>query len=86
MACAPSTKEAYTTMNNILVEVDYKKYQWEVCGDFKLIAVLLGLQASYTKYSHFLCGWDSRYRGTHYSVKHWPYRQSFNTWNKKCNT
>jgi len=30
-------------MNDILVEVAYKKYQWEVCGDFKVIAVLLGL-------------------------------------------
>ena len=30
-------------MNNILAEVDYKKYQWEVCGDFKVTAVLLGL-------------------------------------------
>jgi len=28
-------------MNNILVEVDYKKYQWEVCGDFKVMTILL---------------------------------------------
>jgi len=27
VAYAPSTKETHTTMNNILVEVDYKKYQ-----------------------------------------------------------
>ena len=52
---APSTKEMYTTMNNILVKVDYKKYQWEVHGDFKVIAVLLGLQPGYTKYSCFSC-------------------------------
>jgi hypothetical protein len=38
-------------MNDIPVEVDYKKYQWEVCGDFKVIAVLLGLHAGYIKYS-----------------------------------
>jgi hypothetical protein len=59
-------------MNNILVEADYMKYQWEVYGDFKLIAILLG----YTKYSCFLCEWDSRSRGTHYSRKHWPQGQS----------
>ena len=76
---APSTKETYTTMNNILVEVDYKKYQWEVCGDFQVIAVLLGLQAGYTKYSCFLCEWDTCARGTHCSRKHWP-------WNEKCYT
>ena len=34
---APSTKETYTTMKNILVEVDYKKYQWEFCGDFNTL-------------------------------------------------
>jgi len=55
VAYAPSTEETYTTMNNILVEVDYKKYQQEVCADFKVITVLLGLQADYTKYSCFLC-------------------------------
>jgi len=41
-------------MKNILLEVDCKKYQLEVCGDFKVIAVLLGLQAAYTKYSFFV--------------------------------
>ena len=44
-------------MNNIMVEVDYK-YQWEVCGDFKVIAVL-GLQALNMKYSCFLCEWEA---------------------------
>jgi len=75
VASASSTKEMYTTMNNILVEVDYK-YHWEVCGDFKVSTILLGLQADYTKYSCFLCEWDSRCRGNHYSRKHWPQRQS----------
>ena len=41
VAHAPSTKEMYTTMKNILVEVDYNKYQWEVRGDFKVIAVFI---------------------------------------------
>jgi len=76
VAYAPSTKETYTTMNNTLVEVDYKKYQWEVCGDFKVTAILLGLQAGYTKYSCFLREWDGHARGTHYSRKHWPHKQS----------
>jgi len=55
VAYAPSTKQTYTTMNNILVEANYKKYQWEFGGDLKVIAILLGLQAGYTKYSCFLC-------------------------------
>jgi hypothetical protein len=39
VAYATSTKEKYTTMKDILVEADYKKYQWEVCDDLKVIAV-----------------------------------------------
>ena len=76
VAYVPNTKEEYTTMNNILIDVHYKKYQWEFGGDLKVIAVLLGLQAGYTKYSCFLCEWDNRARVTHYSRKHWPHRQS----------
>jgi hypothetical protein len=60
VAYAPSTKETYTIMKNFLLEVDYKMYQWEFCGDFKVITVLLGLQAGHTKYSCFLSEWDSR--------------------------
>ena len=45
----------FTTMSNILVKVDYKKYQWEVHCAFNVIAVLLGLQTGYTKYSCFSC-------------------------------
>jgi len=76
VAYAPSIKETYTAMNNILVEVHYKKYQLEFGDDFKVIVVLLGLQAGYTKYSFFLREWDSRAKDTHYSRKHWPHRQS----------
>ena len=86
VACAPSTKETYTTMNNILVEPDYKKYRWEVCGDFKVVAALLGLQAGYTKYSCFLCEGNSCARGTHYSRQQWPAQTIINTWNEKCYT
>ena len=43
---------------------------------YKVIAILLGLQAVYNKYSCFLCEWESRPRGTHYCRKHWPHRQS----------
>jgi hypothetical protein len=66
VAYVPSTKEIYTTMNNILIEVDYKTFQWEFCGDFKVIVVLLEIQAGYTKYSYFLCECDSRAKGNIY--------------------
>jgi len=39
---APNPKETYTSTNNFVAKVAYKKYQWDICGDFKVIAVLLG--------------------------------------------
>jgi hypothetical protein len=29
--------------------IQYEKYSWYVCGDLKVIALLLGLQLGYTK-------------------------------------
>ena len=35
--------------------IQYNDHNWDVCGDFKMIAFLLGLQGGYTKHSCFLC-------------------------------
>ena len=39
-----------------------------------MISFLLGLQGGYTKYSCFLCLWDSRADDDHYKKIHWPPR------------
>ena len=38
----------------------------QLCRDFKVIAILLGLQPGYTKYCCFLSEWDSRAKHEHY--------------------
>ena len=59
----------------ILLElIQYNNHIWDVCGDFKMIAFLLGLQGGYTKHSCFLCLWNSRANEQHYLVKNWPAR------------
>jgi hypothetical protein len=40
-------------MKLILNCVNYKKYQWQLCGDLKVVAVLLGLQQGYTTFYSF---------------------------------
>ena len=68
-------KESYENM--ILMEaINYDKYKWQICGDLKVIALLLGLQQGFTKYCCFICDWDSRARPLHYSRKDWPARKS----------
>jgi hypothetical protein len=47
-----------------------------ICGDVKVLCMLLGQQAGYTKYQCFLCEWDSRVKSQHWEQKHWTPRTS----------
>jgi len=40
-----------------------------------MLAFLLDLQGGYTKYTCFLCLWNSRADGEHYEKIHWTPRQ-----------
>ncbi|GBN37965.1 hypothetical protein AVEN_223736-1 [Araneus ventricosus] len=44
----------------MLSSIEYSKHSWHICADLKVIAVLVGLQASYTKFFCFLCQWDRK--------------------------
>ncbi|GBN97066.1 hypothetical protein AVEN_79054-1 [Araneus ventricosus] len=68
-------KQTNETLKNMLFSIEYSKNSWHICADLKVIAVLIGLQAGYTKFCCFLCQWDSRDRKKHYIKKVWPKRQ-----------
>lgn len=70
-------KESYENMKILLHEIDYSHHNWSICADFKVIAILIGLQLGYTKYCCFLCEWDSRAKHEHYIKKHWPERKQY---------
>jgi len=61
--------ESYENMQHLLQYINNEQYYWQLCGDFKVIAILLGFQPGYTKYCCFLCEWDSRARHEHYLKK-----------------
>jgi len=69
-------KELYENMKILLEAINYDKFKRQICGDLKVIALLLGLQQGFTKYCCFICEWDSRARSLHYSRKDWPARKS----------
>lgn len=69
-------KESYETMKFLLEKIKYDEHIWKICGDLKVVALLLGLQLGYTKFCCFLCEWDSRDRKNHYVKKNWRERQS----------
>ena len=54
--------------------MQYNVHKWHVCTNFKVIAMIIGLQPGYTKFCCFLCLWDSQARMKHYVCKHWAAR------------
>ncbi|GBP82675.1 hypothetical protein EVAR_60236_1 [Eumeta japonica] len=74
---AVNCKESYETMRTLINLIKYKEHKWKVCGDLKVIGMLVGLQGGYTKYCCFLCLWDSRAKQHHYVRKEWPVRNEY---------
>ena len=77
-------KEAYDNMKQLLRCIKYNQHEWQMCGDLKVVALVLGLQSGYTKYCCFLCEWDSRARDSHYINRVSPLRQSLEPGKKVC--
>jgi len=63
-------------MKILMEAINYDKFKWQIYGDLKVIALLLGLQQGFTKYCRFICEWDSSARSLHHSRKYWPARKS----------
>ena len=63
-------------MELLLEAIKYSEYQWILCGDLKVIGLLMGMQAGFTKY-YFLCLCDSRAVSQHYKQKDWGSRNAF---------
>ncbi|GBM80540.1 hypothetical protein AVEN_12470-1 [Araneus ventricosus] len=55
-------------------KINYQEHHWMVCGEFKMLTMLLGQQAGYIKYPCFLCLWDSRDRYLHWTKIDWSLR------------
>lgn len=68
--------EEYNNLDFVLSKIQYSKHTWKLCGDLKIMTILLGQQSGFTKYPCFICEWDSRARDQHYIRKDWPLRQN----------
>jgi hypothetical protein len=80
-ACIPvghsvNLKERYENLALILNKIKYADQGWTICGDVKVISMLLGQQGGYTKFPRFICEWDIRDKTQHWVKKEWPKRQN----------
>lgn len=77
LAHAIGMKESHESMKTLLELIKYDEHNWYICGDLKVIGLLMGLQSGFTKYCCFLCLWDSRDTENHYKQKHWKARDGY---------
>ncbi|XP_061420717.1 uncharacterized protein LOC133350399 [Lethenteron reissneri] len=70
-------KEDYNSIKTLMHALKYDEYGWEVIGDFKMVAFLMGLQGDFTKFPCYLCLWYSRDTKAHYYRRDWPQRTEF---------
>lgn len=77
IAYSKKMKETYENMDTVLRKIRYTEHNWLIVSDLKVVTQLMGMQAGYTKYSCFLCYWDSRARNEHYTKETWPRRITY---------
>jgi hypothetical protein len=53
LAYSVTMRENYQNIKEILQCIQYANHKWAVCADFKVIAIVTGLQLGYTKYCCF---------------------------------
>lgn len=82
MAHSTQLKESYENGKYVLEKIRYDGHRWQVCGDLKILSIILGLQSGYTKYPSFLCLWDSTARAQNYVRKDWEAREGLEPGNK----
>mgnify|MGYP000052932960 CR=1 FL=1 len=70
-------KETFENMKVVLTSIRYEEHKWLICGDFKVMGMLLGQQTGYKKMPCFLCEWDSGAKQKHWRVSVWPERRNF---------
>ena len=52
-------KETHNSMDHLLSAANYQEYKWLICGDLKVVGLVLGFQVGYTNHPCFLYLWDT---------------------------
>lgn len=69
-------KETYASMKLIFEKIKYEEHKWDVSGDLKVVALIMGLQLGRTRNSCFICTWISTAKIDHYHAT-WEKRSEY---------
>lgn len=69
-------KETHHSMKLIFEKVRYNEHNWDVSGDLKVVALIMGFQLGRTRNSCFICTWVSTAKIQHYDAT-WEKRTSY---------
>lgn len=69
-------KETYASMKLIFDKIKYNEHGWDVSGDLKVVALIMGLQLGRTRNSCFICTWISTAKIDHYHAT-WEHRSEY---------
>ena len=69
--CVNSSESFCSICGEFVVKKQHRNITDFVCGDLKVISIILGQQGGYSK---FFCEWDSRAKVKHWNQKVWPKR------------
>lgn len=65
-------KEIYEDLVEVMELIDYKKHNWLICCDLKMVNLLCGLGNHASSLCCFLCKWVSTAREDHYDKEYEP--------------
>lgn len=77
IAYSRTLKETYASMRLIFEKTKYNDHKWDVSGDLKVVALIMGLQLGRTRNSCFICTWVSTAKIDHYYHATWEKRSSY---------
>ena len=66
-------------MDHLLSAINYQEHKWLICGDLKVVGLVLGLKGGHIKYPCFLYLLNSWAEDQHYVRQEWPLRPGLKT-------
>ena len=69
VAYVVAMKETYEIMCHILQAIIYENHCWRICGDLKVIGLLMGLQSGFTKFPCFCVYGTAEIQKIPYKIK-----------------